>query len=332
MKNKEKLTIKEFVELRNNEKTLFTAGPAALLEENIFGLRPCFGRGDKDYTDIEDSVLNNLTKLSGHKNVARLQGSASLALEISAFNFLTGKVLIVDTGYYSDRLRYIAKNTANFTKNITQIDQIHWQKLDEAKGCYDWVVSCVTETSTGVLLPVKKTFELSKKLGSKLMLDATASIGLENDHDLADVIAYSSCKGLFGLTGGSFVAFNEKPEIQVDSFYLNLNTHLNKGVTGPYHTIASLYEVLPCHSKFAFSVKKNKEIFMRKMSRYLSQNIENQPNICTHVNCYINSQETKTILYTPRNNLIGSVVCHLGEVNLGALASGKIIDKLKISK
>ena len=31
------------------------------------------------------------------------------------------------------------------------------------------------------------------------MLDATASFGLEN-HKLADVFSYSSCKGLFGLT------------------------------------------------------------------------------------------------------------------------------------
>ena len=30
--------------------------------------------------------------------------------------------------------------------------------------------------------------------------DATASIGLEENHDLADLLAFSSCKGLFGLT------------------------------------------------------------------------------------------------------------------------------------
>ena len=33
------------------------------------------------------------------------------------------------------------------------------------------------------------------------MLDATGSIGLERYHELADVISFSSCKGLFGLTG-----------------------------------------------------------------------------------------------------------------------------------
>ena len=53
-------------------------------------------------------------------------------------------------------------------------------------------------------------FELKKKCKSKLALDATASIGLEKNHELSDVAAFSSCKGLFGLTGGAFITFNEK--------------------------------------------------------------------------------------------------------------------------
>ena len=35
------------------------------------------------------------------------------------------------------------------------------------------------------------------------MLDATASIGLESGHEQAEILAYSSCKGLFGLTGAA---------------------------------------------------------------------------------------------------------------------------------
>ena len=46
-------------------------------------------------------------------------------------------------------------------------------------------------------LPIEK-LKTSKRLKSKLMLDATASVGLEDNHDLADVIGFSSCKGLFG--------------------------------------------------------------------------------------------------------------------------------------
>ena len=332
MTSLKQITIKEFVKQKNDKKKLFTAGPAALLEENITGLRPCFGRGDKDYLDVEKVVLENLLKISGHKHIARLQGSASLALEIASFNYLSGKILIIKTGYYSERLKLIAENISKLTQNISQIDEVEWNSLDNIRGNYDWLVACVTETSAGILLPIKDSANLAKKINARLMLDATASIGLENNHDYADVIAYSSCKGLFGLTGGSFIAFNEKPTIDVDSFYLNLNTHMNKGVTGPYHTIASLYEVLPNHEKFAFAVKKNKQVFLEKFNNYLSQPKENQPQLCTHLNSIIISDNSDAILYTPRNNLGGSVVCHLGEVNLATSSKGKIIDNLKIIK
>ena len=51
------------------------------------------------------------------------------------------------------------------------------------------------------MLDLKK---LSKKTKSKLAVDATASFGLEEHHELADVVSFSSCKGLFGLTGAGF--------------------------------------------------------------------------------------------------------------------------------
>ena len=54
----------------------------------------------------------------------------------------------------------------------------------------------------------KKELKEGRKLKAKLLLDATGSIGLEPDHNLADTIAFSSCKGLFGLTGASFICFN----------------------------------------------------------------------------------------------------------------------------
>ena len=86
-----KNSIKEFVNKRNKVKKIFTAGPASLLEENIKGLRPCFGRGDFDYDRVEKFVLNKLKKMSKHKNIARMQGSGSLALEIVVTNFIHGK-------------------------------------------------------------------------------------------------------------------------------------------------------------------------------------------------------------------------------------------------
>ena len=102
-------TISSFVSRKNETKKLFTAGPASLLSENLTGLQPCFGRGDVEYLEMENKVLNSLKNLSGHKEIARMQGSASLALEIMTLNYLFGKVLVVNTGYYSDRMRWLSE-------------------------------------------------------------------------------------------------------------------------------------------------------------------------------------------------------------------------------
>ena len=88
MKENIRQSFKNFISFRNDDKFLFTAGPASLIDENLMGLRPCFGRGDKDYINIEESVMKRLKIMSGHDNLVRLQGSASLALEIITANFL----------------------------------------------------------------------------------------------------------------------------------------------------------------------------------------------------------------------------------------------------
>ena len=111
-----RLRIKDFVNLKN-KKIVFTPGPGSLLEENIIGLAPYFGRGDLDYLKIEESVLKNLKKISGLKKIVPFQGSGSLAIEIALQNFIYGKILIVNTGYYSERLNFILKNLKyNFKK------------------------------------------------------------------------------------------------------------------------------------------------------------------------------------------------------------------------
>ena len=321
------MSIKNFVAKQNKSKKIFTAGPASLLEENLLGLRPCFGRGDKDYEKIEKYVLNKLKSMSKHNYIARMQGSGSLALEIVVSNFFYGNILIIDTGYYSDRLYLLAKNAKKNFNQIKKITRVSWKKIDNINNKnYSWIWACPTETSLGLKIPISKLKKLSKKLKSKLALDATASFGLEDGHHLADIISYSSCKGLFGLTGASFVAFNNKPKHDISSFYLNIFNHLNKKMTGPYHSICSLYEVLKNHNKIKKSVINNKKIFLKKMEKWVTFNRENQPLLCTYVNKKIKKNKKNVILYEPRNKLNGSVVCHLGEVHLRNKSKGNILN------
>ena len=62
-----KITKKILIE--NQKKIIFTAGPASLSIENLSQLKPCFGRGDKEYLKVENFVLKRLLKISGQKKV-----------------------------------------------------------------------------------------------------------------------------------------------------------------------------------------------------------------------------------------------------------------------
>ena len=324
--------LRNFIDNKNSEKKLFTPGPASLLYENIKSLEPCFGRGDNQYEKMENDVLNRLKKMTDHRNIARLQGSASFALEIMINNFVYGKVLIIKTGIYSDRLFLMSIASKKNFKKIKKIDYVDYQKIDEISKKYDWVMGCPVETSIGLKIPIIKLNKLKKKCKAKLALDATASIGLEKDHNLADVLGYSSCKGLFGLTGGAFVAFNNSPNNKINQFNMNIYSHLEKKMTGPYHAICSLNDVLKNYSDFKYAVVINKKFFLKKMEQHLFHKIEEQPYLCTLVNKRIIKKDKKTILYQSRADISGSVVCHLGEVHLKRKAKGKILNSIKIQE
>ena len=325
-----KKNFKTFIDQRNKSTKLFTPGPASLVLENLSGLRPCFGRGDFKYDEIEKRVLKNILKISGHKNIARLQGAASFALEIMISNFLFGNILIINTGVYSDRLKYMSETSKRKYKFIKKIDYVSYKNIDQVVKKYDWVMACPVETSIGYKISIKKLFEIKKKCKSKLALDATASIGLENNHNLSDVAAFSSCKGLFGLTGGAFVTFNNRSSNEIDEFNLNILNHLEKKMTGPYHAICSLDGILKDYKNFSYSVKLNKKIFIKKMREFLLYPNKNQPNLCTLVNKKVSSLNKNVVLYQSRANIKGSIVCHLGEVHLKRTSKGKILDYLSI--
>ena len=101
-------------------------------------------------------------------------------------------------------------------------------------------------------------------------------------------------------------------------------------MTGPYHTINSLFYVLKKHSQIKKSVEINKKIFSKKMKKYLIHPKINQPLLCTYVNKKLIAKNLKVILYKPRIKSSGSLVCHLGEAHLKLNAKGKILNFLEI--
>ena len=99
-------------------------------------------------------------------------------------------------------------------------------------------------------------------------------------------------------------------------------------MTGPYHTICSLYEILKKHNELKESVKRNKKRFCEIYKNFLKVPDINQPLICTYTTCKITSNFRKVVLYNSRDLDIGSIVCHLGEVHLGMKSKAEILKYL----
>ena len=302
----------------NNQKLMLTPGPAAVLYENIKHLKPIFGRGDDEYSMMSTAVINWIKKLSGQDEVITMQGSATLGLELAAHSFVSGKVLLISTGYYSDRLEKLLPQGCNVT--ICKYDD-----LSSITNSYDWVLCAYTETSIAFKVDLERVKDKTNECGAKLFVDATGSIGLEKGHQLADLTAFSSCKGLFGLTGASFVAFksNLVPK-DLDTFYFNLDTQKNKMTTGPYHAIASLYGVIEKHSIFRQRVINSKNCILLKYKDIVRKG--NQPLLCTYLEGEVVPNDDDIVLYSPRSDLSGSVICHFGEIGTDSLQIGNRID------
>ena len=292
---------------KNNRKLMLTPGPAVVLYENLQYLKPLFGRGDDEYASMSESVINWIKRLSGQDEVVAMQGSATLALELAAHSFVAGKVLLVSTGYYSDRLEKLLPNDCELTI-------CEYEELDSIKGNFDWVLCAYTETSVAFKVDLESVKNKANECKAKLYVDATGSIGLEGNHQLADVMAFSSCKGLFGLTGAGFVAYKSdlNPK-DLDAFYFNLNTHKDKMTTGPYHAIASLYGVIEKHNIFKQRVVNSKNTILEKYQDIVRES--NQPLLCTYLEGEVAPNDDRIVLYSPRSELSGSVICHFGEIH-----------------
>ena len=301
----------------HNQKLMLTPGPAVVLHENLKYLKPIFGRGDEEYLMMANSVIEWIKNLSGQDEVVMAQGSATFSLELAAHSFVSGKILLISTGYYSDRLEKLLPKDCNVTI-------CKYEDLSAINEKYDWVLCAYTETSIAFKIDLSMVKKKTDEFGAKLYVDATGSIGLEENHYLADVMAFSSCKGLFGLTGGSFVAYKKTLNYKsTDNFYFNLETQINKMTTGPYHAIASLYGVMKNHDQIKQRVINSKNIVLKKWSKLVRK--DNQPLLCTYIEGKVVPNDDNIVLYSPRSELNGSVICHFGEMHHDELRIDKRI-------
>jgi len=323
------------VEKRNSFKCLLTPGPTNLHVENLLDLQPVFSRGDATYTEVTNRVLSAIKNRAGQDSIAAMQGSATTAIEVATTNFLRGNVVVILSGYYSERMLAMIKIKQGKIGLASVVGMQYDKFLANARGLnkIDWIVAAYTETADAFLLDIKKVRKIADGHGAKLMLDATGSINLEEDHDLADVAMFSSCKGLGGLTGAGFITYNEELLKTINftpkEFILDLDTYIEKKTTSPAHTLMSLDSI---SSRFAANgnmVKEGKAAFMERYRSKLFR-AENQPNLCTKVKNANLKIPAGMVGYEPRTSSPGcQVVCHLFEQYPANRARGAVYEQMQ---
>ena len=291
----------------NNQKLMLTPGPAALVYESLQYLKPVFDRGDDEYMNMAKDVISWLQVVSGQDQIVITQGSADYALELAANSFVSGKVLLIITGDDSKKLEQMLPSGCAVTL-------CHYDNIQTIEGEFDWLMCAYTDHSIAFTVDLVAVKAKADECSARLYLDATFSIGLEGNHQLADVMAFPSSTGLFGLTGGAFIAYKEGlSQLPREDVYCNLNACREQMMTEPCHAIASLYGIINQHDMLKKRVEQSKQCVMSTWSDLVR--LEGQPLLCTYIHGKVIPQDDNIVCYRSRANIEGSIVYHLGEIH-----------------
>lgn len=304
-------------------KTTLCPGPGAALPEWKLAQKEFFGRGDAEYNKIKAKTTLWLKKISGKKNIVGIPGSATTAAYIAFQNFLNKKILIIENGYYSQRWVKLCQDLMG--KN--NISVCKFNQIQKIKKKFNWIVFVYVETSSCKIYDISKVYDLKKKTKAKIMLDATASIGLEKNNNIADVMFFSSCKGLLGPTGMGFICFDEKKNVKKNkNFFLNLETYINSKYTMGYNCLSTLYLISKKHKKYLSRIK-----YARKLLIKFSKNTKN-PIIGIDLNFKIKKKLKKIIYYQPRAKGANQLIFFLGFAKYNFVKIKKILEKILSKK
>ena len=298
-------------------KITLCPGPGAKIEEWQSSQKEYFGRGDKEYLKIKKKTYSWLKKKTGKKNIIAIPGAGTTAAYIAFKNFLNKKILIVKTGYYSER--WIKLCSQIFEKKNLFI--CNFDDLDKINFKVDWVIFVYVETAECKIFDIKKIYNFKNRNKCKLMLDATASIGLEKNHNLADVMFFSSCKGLFGPTGLGFIAYDNLKKNNNLNFFDNLITYEKSMFTMGYNCMAALFKISKKH-KFYFS----RLLYTRKLLLKYSRNKRN-PIIGLDINFKLKKKKN-IIYYKPRDKKSFQPIFFLGFIKFSKKNIKKAIENL----
>lgn len=226
---------------------LFNPGPTNVSEDvrNSVKTRDICHR-EKEFTEVLLRVNRNIIEvLNGegtHSAVLFISSGTGCNEAICAS--IHGKVLVVNNGKYSDRIcdileRYKIPMNRLKLPPLEPIDLnlVEKQLKEDKEITHVYIIH--HETTTGVLIPLRKIGKLAKKYDKLLCVDAVSSLGghaFDLKEDNITFCSVNSNKCLESFPGVSFVIARteelKKLEGKSRSFYFDIYAQWKKGQSG----------------------------------------------------------------------------------------------------
>lgn len=175
---------------------------------------------EPEFSEVLQRVRNNLLKIVGGAKthtVIPFITSATGSNE-AVISSIHGKILLINNGKYSERLKNIAERYNIPVKELKfhplkPIDLKYIEKELKNDEKISHIVMVHHETTTGMLSPLRKVGYLAKKYRKFLFADTVSSVGGHDINARLDNLSFftvSANKCLESLPGISFVIANKK--------------------------------------------------------------------------------------------------------------------------
>ncbi len=226
------------------KKQLFSPGPTPVPERVLLAMAgPVMHHRDPAYEVLFQEVREGLKYVFQTKQeVLVLASSGTGAMEAAVCNTLSrgDEVLVVRGGKFGERWGEICEA---YGLTVTNIDVTWGQAVDpglikkalDAKPAIKAVLVQASETSTGVMHPIKEIADIVKgRAGTILIVDAISALGVSNlpmDQWGIDVLVSGSQKAFMLPPGLAFIALSAKAwgfaeKSDLPKFYFNLKEEL----------------------------------------------------------------------------------------------------------
>lgn len=222
---------------------LFNPGPTNVSETVRSAIKtPDICHREKEFFEVFTRVRRNIIKaVNGEKtHTAVFFISSATGANEAVISSIHGKILLIENGKYSERLRKISERY-NIALKIVKCNPLSPVNLIEIENALikdkeiTHIMMVHHETTTGMVSPLRKVGKLARKYNKIFFADTVSSFGgyeIDCVKDRLDFFTLNSCKGLQSFPGlGVVIAKRSEIEKLKDksrSFYFDLFANWEK--------------------------------------------------------------------------------------------------------